>query len=381
MAMVVGVGFEPTYATRADLQSAAFNHSATPPDCHFYRTLFACKTAAILRDKKAQLICQQRSRLMTPKSAKKQHSAKNPHRNRQKPIPNRGDVNVGGGRHNANKRPSHHGQTATATGKTAPKPPQNGYFIWGRHAVFAALANPDRRIQQLYVAADSADALATEIGHLDPQRQNDIPTPQMIERARLDGIGGAGEKTVHQGMAAAVWPLDPPHLDDFLAGLAASQDITATPDSASPVRLLLLDQLSDPRNVGAIMRSARAFGVAGLITTFRNAAEENGVLARTASGALDHIPLIRVVNLARAIEQLQDNGFLVAGLAGEGDVEVSALAAHQRLAIMLGAEGSGLRRLSRDHCDMLVRININDDAESLNVSNAAAIALYAASLY
>ena len=129
------------------------------------------------------------------------------------------------------------------------------------------------------------------------------------------------------------------------------------------------------------MRSARAFGAASLITTFRNAAEENGVLARTASGALDNVPLIRVVNLARAIEQLQENGFLVAGLASDGDVKVDALANHQRLAIVLGAEGSGLRRLSRDHCDILVRITINDDAESLNVSNAAAIALYAASLY
>ena len=318
---------------------------------------------------------------MTPKSAKKQHSAKNPHRNRQKPISNREAVNAGGGRHNANKRPSLNGQSGTATGKTAPKPPKNGYFIWGRHAVFAALANPDRRIQQLYVAADSADGLKTEIGHLDRHRQNDIPKPQMIERARLNGIGGASEKAVHQGLAASVWPLAPPHFDDFLARLASSQNITATPDSASPVRLLLLDQLSDPRNVGAIMRSARAFGVSGLITTFRNSTEENGVLARTASGALDHVPLIRVVNLARAIEQLQDNRFFIAGLAGEGDVEVAALAAHQRLAIMLGAEGNGLRRLSRDHCDMLVRININDDAESLNVSNAAAIALYAASLY
>ena len=318
---------------------------------------------------------------MTSKSAKKQHSAKNPQRNRQKPIPSRGDVNAGSGRHNVNRRPSHHGRTATATGKLAPKPPQNGYFIWGRHAVFAALANPDRRIQQLYVAADSAESLETEIGHLDQQRKNDIPTPQMIERPRLDGIGKAGEKAIHQGMAAAVWPLNPPHLEDFLAGLTASQDMTTNPDTVSSVRLLLLDQLSDPRNVGAIMRSARAFGVAGLITTFRNAAEENGVLARTASGALENVPLIRVVNLARTIEQLQGNGFLVAGLAGEGDVEVSALAAHKRLAIMLGAEGSGLRRLSRDHCDMLVRINISDDAKSLNVSNAAAIALYAASLY
>jgi 23S rRNA (guanosine2251-2'-O)-methyltransferase len=318
---------------------------------------------------------------MTPKRAKKQYSAKNPHRNRQKPILSGGDVNAGGARHNISKRPSHHGQTATATGKTAPKPPQNGYFIWGRHAVFAALANPDRRIQQVYVAADIADSLETEIGHLDRQRQNDIPAPQMIERGRLDGIGGASEKAVHQGMAAAVWPLVTPYLEDFLAGLAVSPDITTNPDCASPVRLLLLDQLSDPRNVGAIMRSARAFGVAGLITTFRNAAEENGVLARTASGALDHVPLIRVVNLARTIKQLQDNGFLVAGLHGEGDVDVGALTVHQRLAIMLGAEGNGLRRLSRDHCDMLVRININDDAESLNVSNAAAIALYAASLY
>ena len=196
--MVVGVGFEPTYATRADLQSAAFNHSATPPDCHFHRTLFTCKTTMILRDKKAQLICQQRSRLMTPKSAKKQYSAKNPHRNRQKPIPNRGDVNAGSGRHNSNKRPSHLGQTTTATGKAAPKPPQNGYFIWGRHAVFAALANPDRRIQQLYVATDSADSLETEIGHLDWQRQNYIPTPQMIERERLECIGGARAQAVDQ---------------------------------------------------------------------------------------------------------------------------------------------------------------------------------------
>jgi len=318
---------------------------------------------------------------MTPKSAKKQHSAKNPHRNRQKTIHNRDDANAGGGRHNVNKRPSHQRQTATTTGKPAPKPPQNGYFIWGRHAVFAALANPDRRIQQLYVAAESAESLETEIGHLDRQRQNDIPTPQVIERPRLDGISRAGEKAIHQGIAAAVWPLDSPHLDDFLAGLATSRDITTSSDTVSPVRLLILDQLSDPRNVGAIMRSARAFGVAGLITTFRNAAEENGVLARTASGALDNVPLIRVVNLARTIEQLQDNGFLVAGLAGEGNVEVCALAAHQRLAIVLGAEGSGLRRLIRDHCDMLVRININDDAESLNVSTAAAIALYAASLY
>ena len=143
----------------------------------------------------------------------------------------------------------------------------------------------------------------------------------------------------------------------------------------------MLDRISDPRNFGAIMRSAQAFGVAGIITTFRNSANENGVLARAASGALDHVTLIRVVNLARAIEQLQIQGFFVAGLASDGNTEVSSLSTHKHLAIILGAEGSGLRRLSRDHCDTLIRININSGADSLNVSNAAAIALYAASLH
>ena len=143
----------------------------------------------------------------------------------------------------------------------------------------------------------------------------------------------------------------------------------------------MLDQISDPRNFGAIMRSAQAFGVTGIITTFRNAANENGVLARAASGALDHVPLIRVVNLARAITQIRYHGFFVAGLAGDGSTDVSNLGLHKHLAIILGAEGSGLRRLSRDHCDVLVRINIDNNSESLNVSNAAAVALYAASLH
>ena len=127
------------------------------------------------------------------------------------------------------------------------------------------------------------------------------------------------------------------------------------------------------------MRSAQAFGVTGVIATFRNAANENGVLARAASGALDNVPLIRVVNLARAIEQIKNQGFFVAGLAGDGNTDVSSLSPHKHLAIILGAEGSGLRRLSRDHCDALVRINIDSNSDSLNVSNAAAVALYAAS--
>ena len=138
--------------------------------------------------------------------------------------------------------------------------------------------------------------------------------------------------------------------------------------------------MSDPRNVGAILRSAHAFGVAAVITTSRHAAEENGLLARVASGALDHLHYLRVTNLARAIERLQQNHITVAGLASGGDMTVASLSGIERLAVVLGAEGSGLRRLTREHCDHLVRINMSDDSDSLNVSNAAAIALYASSV-
>jgi 23S rRNA (guanosine2251-2'-O)-methyltransferase len=313
---------------------------------------------------------------MAPKSVKKHHSVKNPHQNRQKTNANRNRVRDRTGQNGPNKRVLHHEQITPLNNKKAPKPPQNGYFVWGRHAVFAALANPERRIQKIYAVAENTHELEHVLGDLDLRRKAELPRAQMIDRARLDAIGGVGEKAVHQGIAAAVWPLHPPHFDIFL------DDIKSRLDRQNPttMRLLLLDQISDPHNFGAIMRSARAFGVTGIITTFRNAASENGVLARAASGALDHVPLIRVVNLARAIEQIRYCGFFVAGLAGDGNADVSSLGQHNHLAIILGAEGSGLRRLSRDHCDVLVRINIDNNSESLNVSNAAAVALYAASL-
>ena len=251
---------------------------------------------------------------------------------------------------------------------TAPKPPQNGFFIWGRHAVLAALKNNERRIAQIYAVAEVKSELTEYVDLLNTNRRKELTAIQTIDRSRLDCIGGTQDKAVHQGMALAVWRLDTPHLEDFLAI-----------NNNKNLRILLLDQLSDPRNVGAILRSARAFGVAGVITTFRNAAEESGALARAASGALDHVPYLRVVNLARAIEQLQDAGITVAGLAADGAMNVSELSKFNRLAIVLGAEGDGLRRLSREHCDHLVHIEIIGLADSLNVSNAAAIALYAAS--
>ena len=306
-----------------------------------------------MRLKKAARVCQQRSYFMTSKTSKMRYQDQ---------------------KHSAHPRPPrprlHAGQDKRGlarSGRNAPKPPPKGFFIWGRHAVLAALANPERRVATLYVTADAAEDLEQAITTLPSARSIDLPPLTITERHRLDGISADGEKALHQGMVAAVWPLDPPQLEDILASA-----------SRTPLRVILLDQLSDPRNVGAIMRSARAFGVTAMIATHRNVPGESGVLARTATGALEHVPLVRVVNLARAIEMLKAADITVVGLAASARIGVQSLSQFPRLAIIMGAEGPGLRRLTRDHCDHLVQIEIDSDTDSLNVSNAAAIALYAA---
>ena len=309
---------------------------------------------------------------MLSKTTKKHAPTKKQSQNRRL-TPARGDALKSSINRPATNRQASNRTTINkqASYRPAPlKPPKDGYMIWGRHAVFAALENNDRRVAQIYAASDNNELeLQSHLGTLSPERYNNLPPIQRIDRRQLDDVAGPNDKAVHQGMVAAVWPVEPPHLDDFLAS-----------HQNAPLRLLLLDHVSDPRNVGAIMRSARAFGVAAVITTFRHAAEENGAMARAASGALDHLYYLRVTNLARAIERLQQNYVTVAGLTGDGHMTVASLSGIDRLAIVLGAEGSGLRRLSRDHCDHLVRIDIDPNSDSLNVSNAAAIALYAASI-
>ena len=251
---------------------------------------------------------------------------------------------------------------------SGPKPPGGAYFLWGRHAILAALGNPERRIATIHATTDAAAELRDAIAALPASRRSELPAVTETERHRLDAVqpSGDGDKAVHQGMLAAVWPLETPDLDMFLS------------EAGGRVRLLCLDQLSDPRNVGAILRSGLALGAQAVITTHRHAPEESGHLGRAAAGALEHLPMIRVVNLARAIKSMQEAGITVAGLAAEGDMAVRDLATIDRLAIILGAEGSGLRQLTRRHCDHLVRIDISPHSESLNVSVAAAIALHAA---
>jgi len=229
--------------------------------------------------------------------------------------------------------------------------PGGGYWLFGYHAVTAAVGNPRRHIRRL---VGTAAALA----------EHDFGRPaERLEAPALAGLLPAG--AVHQGLAALVEPLPFATLEEVLEDLPEG-----------PQRIVLLDQVTDPQNVGAILRSASAFGTAAVILTERHAAPESGALAKAASGALDHVPVIRVVNLARAMETVKRAGFWCAGLAAEAELTLADAKLSGRIALVLGAEGGGLRRLTREHCDQLVRLPTSGPISQLNVSNAAAVALY-----
>lgn len=247
--------------------------------------------------------------------------------------------------------------------------PNNSYFLWGHHALGAALSNHNRRIKALYATTEGRDRLTEMIRELPEARLSSLPDIRTVERHQLDNLPQAANeagKIVHQGMVAAVSPLETPHLDDFLESLS---------DDGNH-RLMVLDQVSDPRNVGAILRSARAFGTKALILQDRHAPEETGGLARTAVGALEEIALIRVVNLARAIEMLKDYHFHIAGLDMDGNTDTSRARNADRLALVMGSEGKGMRRLTSEACDEILSIAMADTSESLNVSVAAAIMMH-----
>lgn len=249
------------------------------------------------------------------------------------------------------KRFRQKGFSSTPAARSGP-PPGGSFWIYGYHTVTTALGNPHRHIRRLL-------AVEAEMARLPDGR-----TAERTDPATLAGLLPQG--AVHQGLAALVDPLPMVDLAELLEDLP--------PDA--PARLLLLDQVTDPHNVGAILRSAAALGAAGVILTERHAAPESGSLAKTASGALDVLPLVRVVNLSRAIEALKQAGFWCLGLAAEGEMTLAEARPTGRIALVLGAEGTGLRRLTREHCDQLVRLPTRGPIDQLNVSNAAAIALY-----
>lgn len=246
-------------------------------------------------------------------------------------------------------------------GRTAPPARHGGgraIWVYGHHAVQEALRNPARIRHRLIATPQALDTLLAALGPAVAVE----PQPETVDRSDVDAACGAD--AVHQGIALLVDPLADIGIEDIIEN-APSSDV-----------VVVLDQATDPRNIGAVMRSARAFGARAIVVQDRNAPPETGAMAKAASGALEHVPLVRVTNLARALWSLKDAGYWCLGLAGDGDAVIADVELPERCVIVLGAEGSGLRRLTRETCDRLVRIPINTEAESLNLSNAAAVALY-----
>lgn len=235
------------------------------------------------------------------------------------------------------------------------KPHDGRPRFWGRHAVYAALDNPNRNVRKLWGTRE-------EIGKIVIPKDLPIVFADSADLGRM--VPGDAP---HQGLVIEVDPLEDIWLGDLLL---------EGKDNNRP--LLILDQVTDPHNVGAVLRSAAAFDALAIITQDRHAPPESGTVARAASGALELVPWVRVVNLSRALDEIGDAGYWRIGLTGEADETLDQALGAPKVALVLGAEGEGMRQNTEAHCDQLARLPISGQVESLNVSNAAAIALYAA---
>jgi 23S rRNA (guanosine2251-2'-O)-methyltransferase len=224
-------------------------------------------------------------------------------------------------------------------------------ILYGWHTVTLALQNPQRRIRKLLLTENAARRLEEEGIQL-------RVTPEIVRPGQIDAL--LTPDAVHQGLLAEADPLPSP-------------DIATLPQDGI---VLVLDQITDPHNVGAILRSAAAFAVKAIVTTARHSPEATGVLAKSASGALELVPLVTVQNLARALTELNERGFMTVGLDSAGSENLSAIALNAPLALVLGAEGKGLRQLTRETCKVVARLDMPGEIKSLNVSNAAVLALY-----
>jgi len=229
-------------------------------------------------------------------------------------------------------------------------------WLYGRHSVEQALQNPERQKIRLIVSKES-------------DKPAFIPAGLHVSVESKDFFDSVLPKgSVHQGIALEVKPLIP----------LATEDIIREADSAGKGTVLILDGVTDIHNTGAIMRSCAAFGALAVIVTDKNSPEENGTMARAASGALDIVPLIKVTNLARCIQQLKDGGFWIIGMDGKAEKTLSELkhTLPAKRAVIMGSEGSGMRHLTTESCDFMAKLPISERMESLNVSVAAGITLY-----
>lgn len=234
--------------------------------------------------------------------------------------------------------------------KSSPNRPR----FWGRHAVYAALDNPERVVRKIWGTHE-------ELGKIVLPENVPVTYADAAALARL-----VPNDAPHQGLVIEVDPLEDIWLSDLLMQGA---------DDDRP--LLVLDQVTDPHNVGAILRSAAAFNALGIVTQDRHAPPESGTVARSAAGTLEQVPWVRVVNLARALEEIEKAGFWRIGLTGHATQTLGEAIGKARICLVLGAEGDGMRQNTEAHCDILAKLPISDQVESLNVSNAAAISLYA----
>lgn len=248
------------------------------------------------------------------------------------------------------KRKSHHDRRG---GAVAPHTEGKAFWLYGVHAAKAALANPQRKVQRAVLTARGADELRGALRGI----RVEPAAPEAI--SKLLPVGA-----VHQGIALLCEPLPQLDLETVLAQTQGARIVA------------VLDQITDPHNEGAILRSAAAFGVAAVIVQDRHSAPETGALAKAASGALDIVPRIAVTNIARTLEELAEMGFWRIALAGEATAPLAEATRAGDIALVLGAEGEGIRRLVRERCDVVAYIPMNAAMESLNVSNAAAIAFY-----
>ncbi len=240
---------------------------------------------------------------------------------------------------------------------------KNAALLYGFHAVRQAWLNPERRCTRLLLTDNGEQLFTATLQEAERQGLTRRPQPQLVPREQLDRmLPGA----VHQGIVLDARPLPETALEDVLRAA----------DTRAAACVVVLDQVTDPHNVGAILRSAAAFGALAMILPDRSAPPAGGVLAKTASGAVEIVPIVRVTNLSRALEQLRKGGFWTIGFAESGRKPLAALDLSGKVALVLGAEGEGLRRLTMERCDLIARLPTNPPIGSLNVSNAAAIALY-----
>ena len=237
-------------------------------------------------------------------------------------------------------------------------------LLYGKHAVLSALANPRRRIRRVVLTRESRDGLQGEIEHaLSKGGHGNIEILAFDKRDLEDRLPSGA---VHQGIALEAEAPQSLHIEDIIN--QTEEDAKAT--------IVILDQATDPHNIGAILRSAAAFSAAAVVIQDRNSPDITGIMAKAASGALERVALVRTTNLVRAMDKLKAAEYWCIGLDGTATQTLAEASLSGRVALVLGAEGAGLRRLTRENCDLLVKVPMSDTVESLNLSNAAAIALY-----